>query len=577
MLIKKSMFYKILIFIILMLIPIFILFTYSQETNINIIENGIQLSKSTELSVLLNQIDSTMDQLSNFTITLTGDSDIQTFKMFNFDGMEEYNKVRTRRAIEEKIMMQHLSNNWITDITVFSPITNLFITTDTQGKYDQSYFEKNFSTNWSLRKCSSDGQDTDFFVRNIVDPIVFTKRLSEASLIVEVRFSTKNIEVMLNEFKKNGRSDPFFYQVDEYKVIMNKTADTKLTNKIINEISNSKLDSLGSKIIKVNKERYMVNYVMSTKLNWYLIDYTPMNQISDQIKSVNLLFYSIMGLILVSSILAFFLLYRNVQIPISSLIKGVQQIKAGNFSTRIKHPPNSEFSFLFTNFNEMAVRIEELVENEYKQKILYREAILKQLQSQINSHFLYNCFAFIINMTKLKNGNAVIEMAYNLSDYYRYKMRIDKPETTLAEEINLTKNYLTIQALQINNLNYTIDIPEVMMSLLIPRLLIQPVIENAVIHGIEMKLGGGIIEIQGVQTEFINRIIVKDNGVGLNQEEIDALKIKMKQPLDDEMGCGIWNVNQRLEHFFGEGAGLTYESNVVGGLIVTFYWRRKSI
>jgi two-component system, sensor histidine kinase YesM len=188
------------------------------------------------------------------------------------------------------------------------------------------------------------------------------------------------------------------------------------------------------------------------------------------------------------------------------------------------------------------------------------------LQSQIDPHFLYNCLGFIANMTKLRNEEAVLAMAYNLSDYYRYTTRLEKKVTTLREELKLVTHYLQIQNLRMNQLRYEIDIPDKMLDLQVPLLILQPIVENSIIHGIQKKIGAGTILITGKCGEHNTTITVDDDGPGLEEVQRQQLRHKIRESLDDEAGCGMWNVHKRLTYFFAEGAGLDFEASQLGGL-----------
>src|SRR5690606_39681649 len=124
----------------------------------------------------------------------------------------------------------------------------------------------------------------------------------------------------------------------------------------------------------------------------------------------------------------------------------------GYFSVRLNYSARNEFSLLFARFNIMAQRIQELIENVYEEKLRRREATLKQLQSQINPHFLYNCLFFIKNMARMKNEEAVVAMSLNLGEYFRYTTRLGNQTATLAEELSVIVNYLEIQNLRMRRI-----------------------------------------------------------------------------------------------------------------------------
>jgi two-component system sensor histidine kinase YesM len=115
------------------------------------------------------------------------------------------------------------------------------------------------------------------------------------------------------------------------------------------------------------------------------------------------------------------------------------------------------------------------------------------------------------------------------------------------------------------------------MELRVPRLILQPLVENAIIHGIERKVEGGIIRIIGEQDNKYNRIIIEDDGIGMNMEEIKRLQSKLDLPMSEEIGCGTWNVHQRLFYQFGEGSGLVFHRIPSGGIRVVISWNRNEV
>ena len=221
----------------------------------------------------------------------------------------------------------------------------------------------------------------------------------------------------------------------------------------------------------------------------------------------------------------------------------------------------------------MATQIKHLIENVYMEQNRARLATLKQLQSQINPHFLYNCLSFIAGSAKIGLKETVMEMAYCLADYYRYATRVENQTPVLREEIELIETYLKIYKMRLERIDYVIDIPEEMMDSGIPRLILQPIVENAIVHGLEPKIGSGFIKISGNKVGDENIIIVEDDGVGMSNESIMSLQNNLESALQEDIGCGLWNVNQRLKFQFGDNGGLTLSaSRQSSGLSVILRW-----
>jgi two-component system sensor histidine kinase YesM len=280
--------------------------------------------------------------------------------------------------------------------------------------------------------------------------------------------------------------------------------------------------------------------------------------------------YAVACLLLVFGVIASYYLYRNLQVPIQELVRHVRRIERGDYSSRISMKGGSEFSFLFFRFNEMAETVQNLLERVYEEQIRSREAMLKQLQSQINPHFLYNCLFYIKNMARLGDEESVVAMALNLGEYFRYTTRMNKETALFQEELDVVVNYLEIQNLRMKRIAYQIEVPEPIRMLVIPRLMLQPIVENAVIHGIEPIDGKGEIRIRGEVHEGEYRVVVEDNGVGLDDDQLSQLQIRLELPEEEvSASYGLWNVNQRLKLMFAPGSGLLVSRSPLGGLAVT--------
>ncbi|MNY33120.1 Sensor histidine kinase YehU [compost metagenome] len=146
----------------------------------------------------------------------------------------------------------------------------------------------------------------------------------------------------------------------------------------------------------------------------------------------------------------------------------------------------------------------------------------------------------------------------------------------LKEEIDLVRHYLQIYALRLERLDYQIDVPPNMLDARVMRLIVQPVVENAVMHGIEPKPGRGSVWISGRRESGWNILQIEDSGMGMTEESITAYMRRLEQPMDERTGCGLWNIHQRLKQRFGLGAGIYIEpSKRLSGLCVRLSWKAE--
>lgn len=560
---KTNTFGKIAALIVCLLIPTVTLYLYSYTVSVDVVTRTMKENNLNQLSFFMSQMDMQVNQLTKFSRAVSRDFSLREY-LDGHHGNDSIKKLQSHVRIREMLNMQTTTSVWNNQIILYLGDTEEVISTDYSAVYDEDFIRNTPLNEWFNRSAVSFGITQSFFSRLQATEI--------PNLWIEVRFTEDNIRNMLSRLNQTNRSEPFFYRQGEDPIV-SYTVNPMIVEKAVQSLESMKLGRIGHAEVTLNGQPYIINYVRSDSLGWYLVDVIPLQTIFSPITTSRNLFIASVILLIVLSLSAALLLYRNVQRPIRLLIQGVRRIGRGDYSVRIRKQANNEFDYLIYSFNQMAEKIERLIDTVYKEQLRSKEATLKQLQSQINPHFLYNCMFYIQNMAKLGDQNAVVAMALNLGEYYRYMTRTDQMNTTIREEIRHVENYLRIQSLRMSRFHYEIDIPEEMMDIEIPRLIIQPVVENAVIHGIEPNLNFGLILIRGERSDGTNRIVVEDNGVGMTEEQIDELRRKVTASTEGKEGFGLWNTHQRLVHRYKEGSGMRIASSSLGGLRVELVWK----
>ncbi|MEK5418125.1 sensor histidine kinase [Paenibacillus sp. FSL L8-0708] len=557
---------------VIMLIPITILYFYSNKTTTDVLRTELNTSNNNQLSFFQNQVESNMELLSSWPILLIHDPDILSLKDTYLEkGRLNLDTINLIKRIQTKISIQESSSNWKSKLYLYSPSIHRMVSENDAKLYEDEDLKREVKSGWHVEKI--EGQEGDRFVFSWFS---FTPFMSEfapekVKTVMKVEFDSRNIEDMLDKFKSDGRRDPFYYKQGT-GLIFNRSADKVLAKELVDRLEETQLKPSENRTVKIEGESYSVNIVYSDKMGWYLIDYMPLTEILHPILTSNRLFYFAISALLLMSCLVAYLLYVQVQVPIRLLVGGFQRLKQGDYSARVEIKGKNEFSFLSGRFNSMVEQIQMLIENVLMEKIHVREARLKQLQSQINPHFFYNCFSFITSMAKLDNMGAVVGMSHNLSRYYRYTTRQERDLVALSEEVEFVNHYLEIQKMRMSRLRYEINIPPQMRKRELPPLVLQPLVENAVIHGIEPVAKEGLVRITGSCAGREMTLTVEDDGQGMTPEEIIELENKLSRAMDEEMGCGLWNVHQRMRLRFGETSGLRISPSPLGGLQVTLQW-----
>jgi two-component system sensor histidine kinase YesM len=568
---RWNTFSKMILLIMLLILPIVIIYSYTNHISVSVIRQELQDKNLNRLSFFTSQIDNIVEQLSILSIIVSKDSSVK--KLGEADVLpNSYAQLQAQEDVIQKLGLLSVTSSWKNSLIIYLPRTKQTISNDYFSTYDDEYLRDQTEKSWIYHPTTND-QNEGYFSKVLWSPLLVNKSLLEADAVVEVRFFESNMIRMLNDYKNDGQNINSFFYKQGIQTTVGNAANSEITKQIARMMDEQKLSQSGYQTIEIGKEQYLVSYVQSKSLGWFTVDYLPLKQVLAPITKSRNLFYGAIAFILMIGVLASVVLYRQVQRPIKLLLKGVQKIQTGSYSHRLNFRPRNEFDFLFTKFNEMTDEIQRLLEKVYVENIRFREVKLKHLQSQINPHFLSNSLFFVKNMIAVDDKEAATKMILNLGEYFRYITKLEHTITTLQEEIQLIENYLTIQNLRIQRFHYEIDIPDNMSSLQIPRLMIQPIVENTIIHGIEKNANYGIIHIAGEQIDGEYRIIIDDNGGGITEKLLKELQLKVSKPLDQEEGCGLWNVHQRLFFQYDQYAGLKFEASPLGGLRVIVHWK----
>lgn len=271
---------------------------------------------------------------------------------------------------------------------------------------------------------------------------------------------------------------------------------------------------------------------------------------------------------------------RSITIPIRRLCDLTQKVAEGDFTVKTKVENSDEISVLTESFNDMTQEIGVLVDNIRKQQEDLHIAETKLLQAQINPHFLYNTLDAIVWLAEEHKNEEVISMVTALSDFFRTTLSKGKDFITVKEEKSHIESYLKIQQFRYQDImDYQIDIDEELYEYIIPKLTLQPLVENALYHGVKNKRGRGMIQIIGKKEG--DRMIFKviDNGKGMSQERLERLRedIRWDKKDPNTEGFGLINVNQRIHHYYGEDYGLYYQSKEDEGTEATVVIEAKNI
>ncbi|WP_143318046.1 histidine kinase [Clostridium sp. HBUAS56017] len=322
-------------------------------------------------------------------------------------------------------------------------------------------------------------------------------------------------------------------------------------------------DSNGEISYKQGRENYTLLYKESPIANNYLVCVIPLNNINQSIADSKrtLLFQSLLLLILLSIIIYF--VTKTILKRLYLIINSIKEVRTGNLSANIPVYGKDEIGILAYNFREMMKTIDELIKENIKKEIVGKETELKALKSQIDAHFLFNTLENIRVMALIEENYVVADSLVSLGDMMRYNIKWEDDFVSLNEELNYIKKYISLMTLRYEyDINLHINVDKQFLDLKILKLIIQPLVENSVKHGLSEKLRSeeGNINIFMESDETYLYLNVMDDGKGMNRAAIEALKNHINGNIDKRFGLGIKNVNDRIKLFYGKSSGLDIQS-----------------
>lgn len=308
----------------------------------------------------------------------------------------------------------------------------------------------------------------------------------------------------------------------------------------------------------------------SEKTGWTVVDCTNVKELlskSRQAQSV----YVLTAIILVIVALLFSrFMARSITLPIQKLRDSMKKVQEGDFSVSdVVVDSKNEIGSLTKSFDVMTHRIHELMEQNVHEQEEKRRSELKALQSQINPHFLYNTLDSIIWMAEGKKNEEVVLMTASLARLLRQSISNEDEVVPIANEVEYARGYLTIQKMRYKDkLEFQIEVDSSILYIPLIKLVLQPIIENAIYHGLKYKESKGLLIVKGFMKDGNAVLQVIDDGVGMDEETLAHIYDKHKVNYHSN-GVGVYNVQKRLKLYYGEDYGITYTSEVGKGTTAT--------
>lgn len=432
---------------------------------------------------------------------------------------------------------------------------------------------------------NSDHQDFTVY-RNIMNTSTIQKAGSEVlgTLFIDIR--SDYLKKILGQANYEWGHDIYLADVKTGRYIYHPDGEYEDGNAIADGNYFGEMEENSSGFIRKGKEYFVYSFVEGT--DWVITDRIPADAIDGSYKMIRNNTFALMAAGVVLLLVIYVAYSRKLNQPVTELKRAMGQIETGNLDVRVEIRSNDELEDIGKGLNQMVENLSSYIQKAYVAEIRQRDAELEALKAQIQPHYLYNTLD-VIRMSAITNDDMVVAgMINSLSAQLKYLIGNTGNMVKLQEEITCIKNYFRLIEVRFDYLySLEIDIPGELLGCFVPHLIIQPVVENAVKHGLRPKKGPGEVVVNARKNLDFLEITVMDNGVGIREARMDEVKRLLNGSgntgAEDVKGMsiGIKNVSDRIRHLYGDEYGLEIDSYEGIGTIVKYWlplvWQEEGI
>lgn len=494
----------------------------------------------------------TMDLYNRPELTLLSDM------WDNYDAFERTQKIA---EIQEYMQWYRLMEWYVADIKIFFLQRNLCVNqnywaemTSAEREEVEAYFE-----NPENMVITNGG--VNLYIGSLMQG---TKR-EQIRFLYSLKISGYKFQQLMNQLSSDDMAECAILINGD--VLMDNLSDEHRLEKMLENYREFK-DEVQEKTFEFSDEggRYFCSSVGPANHRMDILTCRSYDDVFSGSRKAIILIPVLVGANILVFILFLFYVKRYIRKPVDVLSRAFSRMRNGEREVLVDEASKDEFNNLYIGFNDMSQELEVNIKENYLAQINLQREQLKQLQAQINPHFLYNTLLFIKIRIKRGDLEGAERLAGLLSEYFRFMNRNQRDVIPLEEELRCICTYMNIQMERFSNrFDFILDTcPEKLKNIPVPRLLLQPLVENAVKYGVERIEENGRIHLFYEEEDGRVRIIIEESGVEVTQEEVDRMNERIQKPSDDEEITSTININRRIKLFYGDIYELRFEKTKSG-------------
>ncbi|CAH1209952.1 histidine kinase [Paenibacillus sp. JJ-223] len=575
---SRSIVVKLMIAFVLVMLPLYVIsmvITYSSSKQM---QSEVETAHESKLHFYHNHLQFELERMSDLINEFSFDEQMSTLST-RAAIMSGYEVTASLNNIHQKLKQIMVTSPYINDVVYYVPGLHKRVSAvDGIRSVEDEEWKELLATMGNLNGELSSWNDDLYFLKS--NP--YNMNHEEApNFILGIRLSADEFKHRLQQLSDSGGS--------ELTLSFGQGRDMFISS------ADDAIDALGvhwpdelpvqdSPLVTRSAAGDMLHYTLYDAEHYFALTSSIAESVLEAPLEQYKLWLWVTTLISIVIIIAFSLsIYKSIHKPLSALVKGFRMAEQGQTDVRIPHSRRDEFGYLYSRFNHMIERLHALIEENYVARIRTSEAELKHLQSQIQPHFLYNSLFSIKQMAEVENVELIQEFTDYLGQYFRYMSRDSQTEVSLKEEIQHAQIYAAIQKIRFGP-RVQLQMEEMNLEygkIAVPRVTIQPIVENVFEHALSKRSRGGILKMSYLTSPDKLSILIEDDGDDLSEVAMDRLRLSLQHIAarhDEGEITGLLNVNQRLRIRFGPEYGLAAERSDLGGLriIISVPWKGEN-
>lgn len=565
---RFSIFAKLALAFLVVISPVYALAKKNNDWGAKIVRNEISNSLMSQVHYYRGSLENEVDRIVKLQREYVNDDDLLALSI-TAQSMTYYERTTAMKRFQRRLQLLKESSAYVVHATAHIPPISRYISSkDMADELDYTHLEALLQVQASPESPFVFLLDKLYLREIYPNPPLAERRYP--IFVLEQELSIPALRGYLQQL--SGERGGAALMVNEQLTITSGGESESIVPSIELPSESSGLDT-----VTIGKEPYIIAYDYSPYLDASLLVYVPENSVMGALDKYHtyIRWFSIVAFMII--LLFSYWIFRIIHLPLRKLVRAFHKVESGNMGIALRHPSNDEFRYLYDQFNAMVSHLKKLIYEVYEQKIHAQQSELKQLQSQINPHFLYNSFYLLYRMTKAEDNVNANKFTKYLGDYFQYITRSGNDEVTLEQEMNHVRAYAEIQSIRFSNrISATIrELPDDCKSVIVPRLILQPIVENAYHYGLEHTISGGKLLVStyiAAEAEGLSRwlhIVIEDNGAGMPEKELAQWNRILSGVEAAQEITGMVNVHKRLQIKYGASAGVSLSSGEAGGLIVT--------